>query len=1607
MAGAPKTVGPMLVVMLMLVLDLSVGVSAIVPSEDDSNQHLNEENEDLLQPLDDEIPLLICGEEACPEKFLGIGFPPWDASPAVEEPYWWMNFNTDKDSNGMEDSLQYMIAGQKESHSATAILGDDGRMTTAIIVGFSWHPGETDLQKLKEILTRHGWEEEGSWFFPVDYIDSIVIDHVPVSSLIEIWQQEGVVMIEEQDKIVSYLSVATRGSKVQTSDVYDETLRDFGYDGSGVVIAVLDSGVDNEHFSLDDFSDNNNDNEKQPDDLSDPKWLAGCDATSWNSQECNDGEFDPDDGNGHGTHVAGIALGTGDSRRVNQGYAPGSYLVDVKVMTDSGGSAGGDEGPIIKGLQWVLQNVNTDWGNNDSSEGIDVMTMSFGSGSSPVGENDQGDDGNNSAARLVNNCAEAGIVPIAAIGNDGSNRVTSVGAADSSITVGAIDDKNTIQRNDDDIADYSNSGPRVDDNDENKWDELKPDVVAPGSGITSAQHATSSSTIPGQDSTSLADDGYVSMDGTSMSTPAVAGLVAIILQIDDELEPQEVKDLLRNNSEVRGPASMPSVSDIWNEDYGFGIIDGNLILQAMLGDDTGGGGDPGNGTGGGDPPVGEGTGNWAVIEKPSGLWLIEGESYSVRGHINDAGEENGTTEEVQVRVTYKYRPTGGGPLSTGVLVDWHQALGTINWTTNFDIPNFEEDVDVDAETLQIEVKSRNEFEQWSNTTKNTHNLGIISLEVNSPNNQDIVSGNVEISGLLETVNGAQLQWRLGTDEWKNMTYYSGSGAEEIEWSIPWDSEDTDDGIQRFSVRFVSGVGVASEEIRITVEIDNKPPSPDLMFRTGISVQEYGIPVSETYVNTFLEAKVQIRNIGDISADELTIYLLEDGYRKDEIIIQSVESGDIIEISLSWNPSTVGNKQLTVSLDPLDDIQENNESDNDISITFPVLQRPQGIDLAFRDGAVKTEPSIPRPQEQFLITGRVDNLGSTNAISVDATLWLKSDLGWMKEGTTTISLVVGQGASQIAFAYIAQEVGPLEIKITVQGESDLDMSNNEIISTILVDQSSLKAPRNLAFDYGEEPVKVIDLNGEGLVITSKEGGLALYRLNENLALVPCSNVLETKWSGDLTSWSTSDGYAHISWTRRYIDNLGYFKQTISYSRIDASCEMSPVQDLIQPISLSEGKYFGIDMDVRGTDIIIGGYHRDISTGGTFKDLTSVFLLKSDYPTSFDDWELTPNVIDEIELSMYDSDPVAVEFGEEYTHILYQSNRDDITGDERIGLWYAHGSSDQTSWTYRKAVGDEAGMQKMSVITHEGSDYIYSVWKEGSDAESKLVSKVTDSTMTALENLSVEIPSKGIENIQMTETHLGIQIFYDFVGPTGSQIQYGLMNPIHEEEWIGLSNRITTGKNHLSSVDRSPLSDQSIILSWNEIYGWEIRSLIDDSDPDRGDLNLLDDMRIYLGLDEQNFGILMAGISITVLLICLLLLSTMSLSAVKWLGRKRTRVATGNIVLEENVVDIVESTDIEIKSSEIELIDEEIEETNARKQRRDSRKNTNAWNTQMQLQESKQELVEPLQKIPLPPLGVAEIPQINRPILCPECSSRFEVSMGLKMIKCPICDNRISL
>ena len=452
---------------------------------------------------------------------------------------------------------------------------------------------------------------------------------------------------------------------------------------------------------------------------------------------------------------------------MNQGYAPGAYLVDVKVMTDAGGS---NSQSILQGIQWATQNVDTDWGNNDSSEGIDIMSMSFGSASSPTGNDDAGDNGTSAEAQAVNQAADAGIVCIAAIGNDGQRRVTSVGAADKAITIGSIDDKNSIDRTDDSIASYSNSGPRVSDNDGEIEDELKPWVVAPGSGIISAEHAQSTSIIPGSEN-NRAKDGYTSKDGTSMSTPAVAGLVAIMLQIGineglmdykDSENTEKIMQYLMKYSENRGSSSEEIDGYSWNTQYGFGIIDGSLIMKGMFGDGDGGSNPPiGNETG-----PGEGSGNWVEIENPvdgeceydpdntnilvCNSWVIEGETYRIRGNI-DQGDNNGTVNDVLAQISYKYKPKNNQPTREEILIGWHtpETIMTgdsiTNWSTTIEIPEFTED-EIDALQMIVRVAAQSEFGQWSNVSRATYGIGLIDFVLESPSGQNELSGTVDIQG---------------------------------------------------------------------------------------------------------------------------------------------------------------------------------------------------------------------------------------------------------------------------------------------------------------------------------------------------------------------------------------------------------------------------------------------------------------------------------------------------------------------------------------------------------------------------------------------------------------------------------------------------------------------------------------------------------------------------------------------------------------------------------------------------------------------------------------------------------------------------------------------
>ena len=189
MSKGSRSIAPLFVAILVFFLDVPVGSASVMGGSD------LEIIEEFVEP-DSILPPLICDGVICPEKEPSPNFSPIDSRPAVMEHGWWDNFWSDEDSNGFDDRLQLIVSGERESVSKTTIMGEDGRFTVAIIVHYSWHPGNSDINALRSVISAHGWDAEGSWFMVMDHLDSIVLDHVPVSSLIEIWQLDGVVLVE-------------------------------------------------------------------------------------------------------------------------------------------------------------------------------------------------------------------------------------------------------------------------------------------------------------------------------------------------------------------------------------------------------------------------------------------------------------------------------------------------------------------------------------------------------------------------------------------------------------------------------------------------------------------------------------------------------------------------------------------------------------------------------------------------------------------------------------------------------------------------------------------------------------------------------------------------------------------------------------------------------------------------------------------------------------------------------------------------------------------------------------------------------------------------------------------------------------------------------------------------------------------------------------------------------------------------------------------------------------------------------------------------------------------------------------------------------------------
>ncbi len=465
------------------------------------------------------------------------------------ETSWWERTVLDQDRNEIHDSLESMIG------------------VTGIALVY-----ETDVTAIH----LNALEELGLTVVDViEAVDGVLLGQVNTSLAPTLAALDGVVMVEQYGKVIFYGDIQTPSVKASNSSFYPIGAWDLGVSGAGINIAMVDTGVDNEHPGLSD------------------KFVAGYDAVCYLTTDptCygdilrrTDGTYDPDDGNQHGTACMGMAASTGIDSNGEQtefyGAAPDAALVDVRIGTDAG--AGPFENYVLEqefyesamnGIQWIIDNKDTAWqGADGTNYGIDILSLSWGITSHEGG----GSDGNDMHSQILNVAMEAGIVVSVAAGNDGPDNdgLSGMGSSDLSITIGATDDLNTINREDDTVAGYSSRGPRRDNGDGNPLNELKPELSAPGSNIIQAEGCVTSGLCNNLLGGDAADNGYTGRgSGTSYATPSVSGIIALMLEANPDLSPAEVKEILKFTAERRGEATQPDVDPFWNRDFGWGMAD--------------------------------------------------------------------------------------------------------------------------------------------------------------------------------------------------------------------------------------------------------------------------------------------------------------------------------------------------------------------------------------------------------------------------------------------------------------------------------------------------------------------------------------------------------------------------------------------------------------------------------------------------------------------------------------------------------------------------------------------------------------------------------------------------------------------------------------------------------------------------------------------------------------------------------------------------------------------------------------------------------------------------------------------------------------------------
>ena len=394
----------------------------------------------------------------------------------------------------------------------------DGKIS--ILVDFDHMPTELDEQLLIDEVNF-----EPSWRF---HHIPIIAGTIEIALIDDLLNVEGVVFLTLNGEMRMALDNAIGIHHV-------DTVWDFGYTGEGISIAIIDTGIDPLHVGLNDFDDDPTTN--------DPKVVAFYDALD-ESGDDGSGETDAYDDQGHGSHCAGISAGTGsieegplsDGSTPYRGVAPDAWLVGVKVL-DSGGS--GSFAEVMKGMEWTID--------NKIKYNIRAASMSLGG----VWLVELTQEQEERVTHLANEMVAAGISLMIAAGNSaGYGTIGTPGAAKDVITVGSTEDSK-------ELAVYSSKGPTHE-------GQIKPNVAAIGSAVMSVE--------------ANSGNGYASYSGTSMATPMVAGMAALLLQANPDLQPLMIRTILESTSEYKW-LSHPVRP---NNDYGWGFVLMDAALEEAI-----------------------------------------------------------------------------------------------------------------------------------------------------------------------------------------------------------------------------------------------------------------------------------------------------------------------------------------------------------------------------------------------------------------------------------------------------------------------------------------------------------------------------------------------------------------------------------------------------------------------------------------------------------------------------------------------------------------------------------------------------------------------------------------------------------------------------------------------------------------------------------------------------------------------------------------------------------------------------------------------------------------------------------------------------------------